>query len=138
MEVLVAIESSPNSFKALEQAVHIVKTEGGSLTVLTVAEMIMDLEEIFEYEVVHKKLRDNASTILEKAKLYCVNQGVTAKYVLLENQSPADSILEFAENNLIDLMVVGSRAKQGLEKFLLGSIALKIVSHAKCSVFVVR
>ena len=138
MEVLVAIESSPNSFKALEQAVHIVKTEGGTLTVLTVAEMIMDLEEIFEYEVVHKKLRENASTVLETAKSYCAGQDIAAKYVLLENQSPADSILEFAENNLIDLMVVGSRAKQGLEKFLLGSIALKIVSHAKCSVLVVR
>ncbi len=138
MEVLVAIESSPNSFKALEQAVHIVKTEGGSLTVLTVAEMIMDLGDIFEYDVVHKKLRDNASTILERAKSYCANQDIATKYMLLENQSPADSILEFAENNLIDLMVVGSRAKQGLEKFLLGSIALKIVSHAKCSVLVVR
>jgi len=40
MEVLVAIESSPNSFKALERAVSIVKNEGGNLTVITIAEML--------------------------------------------------------------------------------------------------
>lgn len=138
MEVLVAIESSPNSFKALEHAVHITKREGGNLTVLTVAETILDLEEIFDYEVVRGKLRQQASKVLETAKMYCLNQGLTAKYVTLDNQSPADSILEYAENNLIDLLVVGSRAKKGLEKYLLGSIALKIVSHAKCPVLVVR
>ena len=138
MELLVAIEASPNSFKALERAASIIATEGGSITVATVAEMIPDLEEIFDYEELHDKLRKKSKEILETAKNYCESHSLAAKYVLLENQAPADSILEYAENNPVDLIVVGSRAKKGLDKFLLGSVALKIVSHAQCSVLVVR
>jgi nucleotide-binding universal stress UspA family protein len=138
MEVLVAIESSPSSFKALEHAVHTVKREGGSLTVLTVAEMILDLEEIFDYNILHEKLLQKATSVLESAKTYCQSQDVKAQYKVLEGQSPANAILEYAENAPVDLLVVGSRSKKGLDKFLLGSIASKIVSHAKCSVLVVR
>lgn len=138
MEVLVAIESSPNSFKALERAVSIVKNEGGNLTVITIAEMLLGLEEIFDYEVVHKELLALSTTTIDTAKEYCTAQNITAKYKILEGQSPADAILEYAENNPVDVMVVGSRGKKGLNRFLLGSVALKIVSHAKCSVFVVR
>jgi len=138
MEVLVAIESSPNSFKALERAVSIVKNEGGNLTVITIAEMLLGLEEIFDYEVVHKELLALSTKTIDTAKEYCTAQKITAKYKILEGQSPADAILEYAENNPVDVMVVGSRGKKGLNRFLLGSVALKIVSHAKCSVFVVR
>lgn len=138
MELLVAIEASPNSFKALERAVNIIATEGGTITVVTVAEMIPDLEEIFDYEELHDKLQQKSKEIIKTAKNYCERHSLAAKYVLLENQAPADSILEYAENNPVDLIVVGSRAKKGLDKFLLGSVALKIVSHAQCSVLVVR
>ena len=129
MEVLVAIESSPNSFKALERAVSIVKNEGGNLTVITIAEMLLGLEEIFDYEVVHKELLALSTKTIDTAKEYCTAQKITAKYKILEGQSPADAILEYAENNPVDVMVVGSRGKKGLNRFLLGSVALKIVSH---------
>lgn len=138
MEVLVAIEASPNSFKALERAVQLVKAEGGQLTVLTVAETILDSEEIFEFEAVHRKILQKAAEIIDTAKDYCAKNGLAIKHGILEGPSPAESILEYAENNIIDLIVVGSRVKKGLEKFLIGSIASKIVSHAKCSVLVVR
>ena len=138
MEVLVAIEASPNSFKALERAVQLVKAEGGHLTVLTVAETIQDSEEIFEFEAVHQKILQKAAAIIETAKDYCSQNGLVIKQSILEGPSPAESILEYADNAIIDLIVVGSRVKKGLDKFLLGSIASKIVSHAKCSVLVVR
>jgi len=52
--------------------------------------------------------------------------------------SPADSILTFAEKEGVDLIVMGSRAKTGLDRFLIGSVASKVVAHSKCSVLVVR
>jgi nucleotide-binding universal stress UspA family protein len=47
-------------------------------------------------------------------------------------------ILEEAENWGADLIVIGSHGYRGWQRFLLGSVSLAVVSHAKCSVEVVR
>ena len=52
--------------------------------------------------------------------------------------SPRAAILDEAENWGADLIVVGSHGYRAWERFLLGSVSLSVVSHAKCSVEVVR
>ncbi len=56
----------------------------------------------------------------------------------LINGNPKQVIVEEAENWGADLIVVGSHGYKGLTKFLLGSVSQAVVSHAKCSVEVVR
>ena len=50
---------------------------------------------------------------------------------------PADVILDYAEEQGIDLIVMTSRGRSGLGRFLLGSVADKVVRHAPCAVMVV-
>jgi len=57
--------------------------------------------------------------------------------VVLEGD-PAHTILEFAELNIVDMIIMGSLGKGGLERFLLGSVADKVVRHSKISVLVVK
>jgi len=57
---------------------------------------------------------------------------------VVQGVSPADSIVNYAAQNGVGLIVMGSRGKKGLEKFLLGSVAAKVVAHAPCSVLVIR
>jgi len=64
--------------------------------------------------------------------------GITARTVMDYGSSPADSILTFAEKEGVDLIVLGSRAKTGLDRFLIGSVASKVVAHSTCSVMVLR
>jgi len=52
--------------------------------------------------------------------------------------SIAGTIVEFAENQNIDLIVVGSRGRSGFTKLLLGSVASRIVTYASCPVLVVK
>jgi nucleotide-binding universal stress UspA family protein len=47
-------------------------------------------------------------------------------------------ILEYAEEQKIDLIVVGTRGRTGFKKLLLGSIASSIVTYAHCHVIVVK
>lgn len=54
------------------------------------------------------------------------------------NGHPKQAIVEEAEKWGADLIVVGSHGYKGLTKFLLGSVSQAVVSHAKCSVEVVR
>ncbi len=52
--------------------------------------------------------------------------------------NPANAILEFAEQNKIDMILMGTLGKGGLERFLLGSVTDKVVRHSKVSVLVVK
>ena len=52
--------------------------------------------------------------------------------------NPAEAILDVAEEQGADLIVVGSKGMQGSRRFLLGSVPDKISHHAPCSVLIVR
>jgi nucleotide-binding universal stress UspA family protein len=51
---------------------------------------------------------------------------------------PADTIVQFAKDNGIDLIVTGTLGKSGIEELLLGSVAEKVIRHAPCPVLVVK
>jgi nucleotide-binding universal stress UspA family protein len=51
---------------------------------------------------------------------------------------PAQVILEVAQEQKADLIVVGNRGLTGIERFLLGSVSSKLSHHAPCSVMIVR
>ncbi|MGK0272683.1 MAG: universal stress protein F [Cocleimonas sp.] len=56
---------------------------------------------------------------------------------LIRNGNPYRTILDIAEKEGVDLIIIGSH-KPGLGAYFLGSIADKVVHHAKCAVFIIR
>ena len=57
---------------------------------------------------------------------------------VLNVASIANSIVNYAESKNVDLIVMGTKGRTGIKRFLLGSVASGVVAHAKCSVLVVR
>ncbi len=55
-----------------------------------------------------------------------------------EKGHPADMILQTTEKENIDLVVMGASGKHAIERFILGSVAEKVVRHAKCPVLTVH
>jgi nucleotide-binding universal stress UspA family protein len=51
---------------------------------------------------------------------------------------PADAILDVAEEQAADLIVVGNKGMTGAKRFLLGSVPNKVSHHAPCSVLIIR
>lgn len=51
---------------------------------------------------------------------------------------PRATLVDLAESERVDLIVVGSHGRTGLEKLLMGSVTTHIVSHARCSTLVVK
>ncbi len=64
-------------------------------------------------------------------------KNVEVESVILEG-SPAHEIVNFAEENDIDLIVMGTHGKNAIERFLLGSVAENVVRHSRKAVLVVR
>ena len=77
--------------------------------------------------------RDAVSYIENMAK----DEGVNVETRILEGY-PAEEILNFAEEQDSDLIVLGSLGKTAIERFLIGSVSEKVVKNAKVSVLIVR
>ena len=63
--------------------------------------------------------------------------GVEVESVILEGD-PGEELVEFAGEKDIDLIVMGTQGKSGIQRFLLGSVAENVVRHSKKAVLVVR
>ncbi|NMC50802.1 MAG: universal stress protein [Desulfovibrio sp.] len=140
MKIMAALDLSKNAGVILEKAVAQAKQGGGELLIMVVAEDFLDIGDYFQIETVRasEKFLETAKTAAagyaEKAKAL----GVTARVVVEQGVSPADLIVKAAEEEKVDLLILGSRSKKGLDRFLIGSVASKVVAHAPCSVLVVR
>lgn len=135
---MVAVEQSEFSAKALDYAVGLAKKENAELTALTVAEALAGTEEVFPDSFIEEKLMEQAKATAENARQYAKGKGVTLRVITESSASPAESILDTATKLGADLVVLGSRGKKGIARFLLGSVASKVAAHASCSVLIVR
>jgi len=81
--------------------------------------------------------REGVDAILDDVAAVARAAGVEAE-VHARRGSPADAILDVAEETGADLIVVGNKGMTGAERFLLGSVPNKVSHHAPCSVLIVR
>lgn len=63
--------------------------------------------------------------------------GIDAKTVMLRGGHPAEALIEVAEGQGVDLIVVATHGRSGLQRFLLGSVAERVTKLAKCAVMTV-
>ena len=85
------------------------------------------LEELTAW---HKEVTVQATRTLTDA-------GLKAEGRVLQGD-PREALIDLARQERVDLIVVGSHGRTGLTKFLMGSVASHVVTHAPCTVTVVR
>ena len=76
--------------------------------------------------------------LLETARRDAEAAGVTSIETFARVGDAADAILDVAEEQKCDLIVIGNRGMTGATRFLLGSVPNKVSHHAPCSVLIVR
>jgi len=127
--LLVCIDGSENSIKALNYAVKLAEKMGSKITLLNVEERRL-------YDSSPKAAKDIGEKILSKA-LDVIGKKKIRVDKRLEFGVPSDSIVEFAEKGNYDLIVLGSRGLGTVRRFLLGSVSDDVSHKAKCSVLIV-
>ncbi len=94
--------------------------------------------ELDKFEEMYRLLEEKSRAKVEAAARDLAQEwDVEVDPVVLVGE-PFDMILEKAEEEQVDLIVVGSHGKKGIERLLLGSVSEKVARKAKCSVLVVR
>ena len=147
-KILVAIDGSDHSMKAAEYAIDIARDNKAQLIALTVLDIskvgyaasAFIASPMYGLEILERKRKEAHEWVDKVGKLTSqkANDDIRFKPQIEESMSPAGTIVDFAENQNMDLIVVGSRGRSGFTKLLLGSIASTVVTYATCPVLVIK
>ena len=139
-KILVPVDLSPFTEKAIAYAADLVRDRGGSVTVITV---INDVFPYFDFFPVEYTQPDYFHLMKERAESELrqltdrILAGVTHE-VVIRRGYPATEIVQAASEGQHDLIVMATHGHSGLEHALLGSITEKVLRKAHCPVLVVR
>ncbi len=142
MKILVPIDGSTYSMEAVNVAMDYAKAKGAEITIITVTPFIpgLDLEiSAKELDSLTQKMKRSGEEVLEKAQAVLKSAGVSSRSILSSSTSAADEIIGVVEKEKTDLIIIGNRGLGGkATRFFMGSVALKVVGNAPCSVYVVK
>lgn len=134
--ILIPTDGSDAADSALEQAYEIAERFVATVHVL----YVIDVERRYPFELATDQLvdafRDEGRTVTENA----ANRAPDTVDVTtaVEEGAPHERILEYAERNDVDLIVMGTHGRRGLNRFLLGSVTERVLRGADVSVLATR
>ena len=145
MKILVCTDGSEQSAWALEKAARMSKLmdEAQILLVHVHQNEVVGPPYVASHLSVEvppdlqEKMNRHSQQILEESEKLLKDAGVSYDARLLEGH-PANTILDFTEEESIDLVVMGSKGRTGLKRVLMGSVSSAVVQQAKCDVYVVK
>ena len=144
-KILVAIDGSPQSDKAAEEAVRLAagnksqfKSRVYALLVLPNSSSTSYTDFVPSAPVTETDqwddLRRRIFYVIEK----CAAENDVPLEMIVEYGEPADKLLDLAKREQMDVIVIGSSGKGFLQRRLKGSISHKVATSAPCSVYIVR
>lgn len=146
-KVLVAIDGGEQSAEVMAFGLdHALKVGAREVLFLNVIEEVTEVSHYYWgaftvspdfYEKATQSSREALQEMLAKLKDTRDTSGIKLRTEVELGRTHA-TIIEKAESEGTDIIVVGDRGKSGLEGFLLGSVSAKIVRYAPCSVLVCR
>lgn len=134
--ILVAIDGSPSSERALETAVKLAQQDGGQLTGVSVLDLGDTPPLLQTGEAVRRQARYRLEELLQSAVNFARSRGVALAPVLAEGH-PAEAIVACVERHRADLVVLGSRGQATVGEGLGGTADL-VSSHSPCNVLIVK
>jgi universal stress protein A len=142
-KILVPTDFSKFSDKALKQAVEMAKQNKAKIYLLHVVGVVqqcavdycLDQQTI---DALDKKSIKSSEDMMQKQIKKVVNSRDVEIISYVVKGTPYHEILKEQEDKKIDLIVIATHGRTGLIGHLLGSVAEKVVRHAKCPVFLVR
>ena len=147
-KIIVPIDGSEHSNRALSYALDLAEKYSAEIKLLSVAQPVIAMGPLYsiqpmmspsnttmyvkEIEAAHKKMLEKA---LKNAKETKPQIKISKQLV---NGRPAERIVEIANKESCDLIVMGSRGAGGIKEFFLGSVSDRVADEASCPVLLVK
>ena len=143
--ILIPTDGSELSMKAVEHGIHLAKALKARVTSITV----MSLSQIFDLDPASfTKLPEEwgyktqmerfANKCLDQVKTVALAQDVSCNVMYVEHEHPHQAIIDAANNQHCDLIVMASHGRHGISAVLLGSVTAKVLTHSTIPVLVYR
>ena len=138
-KIVVGTDGSETASEAVRQAGELARTHGAELVVIHGAKTSASGVSgggLYVAPVDPEAVRTAADEIPQQAQS-ALGSDAKVRTVFREDD-PAEAILDVAEEENADLIVVGNRGMRGAKRFLLGSVPNRVAHHAPCSVLIVH
>jgi nucleotide-binding universal stress UspA family protein len=142
--ILVGTDGSDTAHAALRRSIELASGLGARLHIVSAYEPVSDPRLRGEQVEAPKDVQwainphDDVLALLEAARAEAASGGVAEVETFARVGDAADAIVDVAEEQHCDLIVVGNKGMTGAKRFLLGSVPNKVSHHAPCSVLIVR
>ena len=141
--IVVGTDGSETAGEAVRQSIELAKAVGAKLNLVSAFQPVGNQRLREERQQVPDDAqwmvnqREDVEATLRTAAERIEEAGVQAETYARQGD-PADAILDVAEEQNADLIVVGNKGMTGAKRFLLGSVPNKVSHHAPCSVLIIR
>jgi nucleotide-binding universal stress UspA family protein len=132
-KILVPLDGSEHSKRALHEAINLAKMTNGTITLLNVQPHHPSLTS----PVSHHTSEAPQSIVLSEGQKIVQEAGINVNTLLLQG-NVVDQIVKTAKDVNSDLIVIGARGLSKLEELLLGSVSHGVAEKAPCPVIVTR
>ena len=148
-KILIALDYNPTAQKIAETGYELAKSMNAQVILLHVVadytyyssldySPIMGFDQFSNLGTVQLdsviELENAAQNYLEKSKSHL---GDTSIRTLVKDGDTGNAIIEAAKNLEVDIIVLGSHSRRGLDKILMGSVAEKVLRHSKTPLFII-
>jgi nucleotide-binding universal stress UspA family protein len=135
--ILACVDFSEQSTRSLAEAGEYARANGSKVTLIHVS----DPRAFIPPQAVVETASE-ADEAAHRAALEALRDqrlaDVDVEIAVLADHAPAKTICEYAQTHDVDLIIVGSHGRGGMERWLIGSVAERVVRHATTNVYVVR
>ena len=137
--ILVAMDGSEASQRALSQSVDLAKLYNAKLHTIYVVEtgLFSSLPMEGTVEIMYSVLEKEGDEVMERAKKYATEKSITVITHMKQGHAGSE-ILALAEEEKSDLIIVGSHGKSNTDRLLIGSVSTFVVTHSTVTTMVVR
>lgn len=140
-KILVPYDASQFSNDAFNEALIIAKKFDAKLEALCVLGSAMKDQAVISLSTaiqLQDEQEDKATRIFKDLEKIAQDEGVNFSFSVIYDPDPSKGIVNYANSNDFDLIVIGSHGRTGLRKRILGSVAYGVVEHAKCPVLIIK
>ncbi len=134
--ILFAHDATPSAERALLYLEHIARTEGAEVIVLHVYEKPERYIATQAYEELIEQLQLVAQEVVNDTVNHLQDMEISALGVIRDGDA-AQMILETAQDENIELIVLGTRGPSNVTDILLGEVSTEVLRYAQCPVFMV-